>query len=476
MKISNRITIGTLSLLLIVGFLFIFQNKKIILLYHQEEKSDDISFYYQDTVCIDSLFPEYTGLPFYIQDTSFIAKGRHVFLRDPCRFSNNETSVKIRFMSKPVVEKTVKVKNWRERKNYLREITDVPYYKGSKISQFINFITEKITNSNYGVVALGDSLYYFDYGSIYMDYRGVKTRLKSSINLEWPEYNQMIKANGYIFFRNGSKIHVTTNNFETYKTIYNDRRGIKESMVWDDINNVLLFTMYTSGAERKRHYLLSYDPASEVIDTLQTFYTYNDYKTQGLRPYCRHIHLLCKDPYTGYLFIGVGDYNEEPAIYMSNDGGKSLLCVGRGTQNWRTLSIFFTDKSIYWTTDTETPQYIIEISRSMLSNLPILESNIKKYPIINSAIWWNLKLSDDEYLVGSNSEGCYYDDFHRIYLLHFNVQGPPTVYSVFEEKSLEQRDLGIKYHQTAPLFLDYNNNLWCYDTHLGYRQFKFNKK
>jgi len=80
---------------------------------------------------------------------------------------------------------------------------------------------------------------------------------------------------------------------------------------------------------------------------------------------CRHIHTITTDPYTGNIWMGTGDVDENSHIYYSADNGDSWKRVGFGSQMWRVLSIWFTKDYIYWSTDTEVAQKIFRIPRSV---------------------------------------------------------------------------------------------------------------
>ena len=80
---------------------------------------------------------------------------------------------------------------------------------------------------------------------------------------------------------------------------------------------------------------------------------------------CRHVHTLNIDPYTDHVWIGTGDFNQHSHIYYSPDNGNSWKQVGFGSQDWRVLAIWFTKDYIYWSTDTNSPQAIFRIPRTV---------------------------------------------------------------------------------------------------------------
>jgi hypothetical protein len=85
----------------------------------------------------------------------------------------------------------------------------------------------------------------------------------------------------------------------------------------------------------------------------------------------RHVHIVKQDPYTGDVFWGVGDKDNESRIMQRSFQDKVPGVFGEGSQLWRTLTLIFLEDSIVWGTDTETqnplkyPEYTsgVEITR-----------------------------------------------------------------------------------------------------------------
>lgn len=109
--------------------------------------------------------------------------------------------------------------------------------------------------------------------------------------------------------------------------------------------------------------------------TILHFYSRGSYQiTPQTRPITRHIHVVSVDPYTGNLWVGTGDHEHECSIYYSNNNGESFNLLGMGTQDFRTLSFWFTSKYIYWNMDSSDPQSIWRIARSAFNELGICPS------------------------------------------------------------------------------------------------------
>jgi len=105
-------------------------------------------------------------------------------------------------------------------------------------------------------------------------------------------------------------------------------------------------------------------------------------KDNSILTAARHIHIVTVDPYTGYLWVGTGDEDIHSKILFSPDYGESFQILGMGSQEWRTLSIWFTEDYIYWNMDSHEPQKIFRIPRAKITNnkmiTPILNSGFTK--------------------------------------------------------------------------------------------------
>jgi hypothetical protein len=441
-------------------------------------KNEKISFYYRDTLDLNVLFPAYRSYNVRIDTScSAVIFGRKLYFEKPEKILLSDIKIPVVFQKGgDKRSQDIYVRCWKDSVYQLAEVTEHPLWEGSKLKYYYDALKTRLGyDAKPTVVGKGDTLFSTLNGNLCMFYKNNKMQC-GSLELESPNFNQVMGGGNFLFLRTNNKLYVSTDDFISSKLIYDDRRGIKESMYWNSEKGTLVYSMYTPGKVRKRHYLLEYNPSTQTTDTIQTFYTTAEHDSLGLMPFCRHIHLICKDPYTGDLYVGTGDSDEESAVYRSSDGGHHLQRIGGGSQMWRTLSFFFTKDYVFWTTDSDHPQYISRLHRDTLTNCPVPDTIVTRYPLFNSALWCNIKINDNFYLLGSNSEGSYYDDFHRIYGLQFSSDGIPTVYSLIEEKSIPHKGGTVKFHQIHPLCKDYNNFIWCYDNELGIRKFMIEKK
>lgn len=68
--------------------------------------------------------------------------------------------------------------------------------------------------------------------------------------------------------------------------------------------------------------------------------------------FTRHIHFIQQDPYTGKMWICMGDLDHESRIGWSDDGFRSITYIGSGSQIWRSAHVVFTEEAVYWGTDS----------------------------------------------------------------------------------------------------------------------------
>jgi hypothetical protein len=66
----------------------------------------------------------------------------------------------------------------------------------------------------------------------------------------------------------------------------------------------------------------------------------------------RHIHAIQEDPYTNKLWMCTGDLNEESKVFWSENDFKTIIPIGQGNEIWRVCQLVFTEKAVYWGTDT----------------------------------------------------------------------------------------------------------------------------
>jgi hypothetical protein len=78
----------------------------------------------------------------------------------------------------------------------------------------------------------------------------------------------------------------------------------------------------------------------------------------------RHIHTVQLDPYSGALWLGTGDRNEECYVGVSDDGAASFRWLAHGTQTCRTCGFAFFPEFVLWGMDADhKPNRVIRLHR-----------------------------------------------------------------------------------------------------------------
>lgn len=63
-----------------------------------------------------------------------------------------------------------------------------------------------------------------------------------------------------------------------------------------------------------------------------------------------HVHAVQQDPYTGVVWVTTGDGDRESRIgFIDGEGGYTV--VGSGSQQWRAVSLLFTEDAVIWGMD-----------------------------------------------------------------------------------------------------------------------------
>jgi len=105
----------------------------------------------------------------------------------------------------------------------------------------------------------------------------------------------------------------------------------------------------------------------EVWDTVLEFASLDEWIADpSILDAARHVHTVAVDPYTGDVWVGTGDWNEHSKLLYSNDHGDSFHIVGMGRQAYRILSIWFTERYVYWSMDAWDEQCCWRIPRSQV--------------------------------------------------------------------------------------------------------------
>jgi len=79
----------------------------------------------------------------------------------------------------------------------------------------------------------------------------------------------------------------------------------------------------------------------------------------------RHVHGVFHDPYTDYIWVTTGDEDHECGLWVTTNRFKTIERVAGGTQQTRAIQLLFTEKFIYFGSDTPLERnWIYRLNRS----------------------------------------------------------------------------------------------------------------
>ena len=111
----------------------------------------------------------------------------------------------------------------------------------------------------------------------------------------------------------------------------------------------------------------------------------------------RHIHGCYWDNYENKIWVLTGDFKGENYLIKSDCNFKALKWYGDGSQHWRACNLFFTEKEVYWVTDSELQDnYLFKMNRE---NSEVLKT--EKFP---GPVWYMKELNNSQYLLGITCE------------------------------------------------------------------------
>jgi len=136
--------------------------------------------------------------------------------------------------------------------------------------------------------------------------------------------------------------------------------------------------------------------------------------------FTRHIHAIQQDPYTGKLWICMGDYDHESRIGWSDDGFLSINYIGSGSQVWRSSHVVFTEEAVYWGTDSgfDDSVGIYRWDKSSGEHYRVHQSP--------GAILFGTRLENGSLVFSTDREGFPIEQDHSTRLFVLGKEGPPS--------------------------------------------------
>lgn len=111
----------------------------------------------------------------------------------------------------------------------------------------------------------------------------------------------------------------------------------------------------------------------------------------------RHVHGCYYDKYRNKIWVLTGDFEGENIIQCSDLDFKKIETYGNGSQSYRAVNLFFTEKEVHWIMDSP-----LEKSYQFCLNRDT--KKVKKLFYFNGPVWYLKELDDGYYLAGSSVE------------------------------------------------------------------------
>ena len=112
----------------------------------------------------------------------------------------------------------------------------------------------------------------------------------------------------------------------------------------------------------------------------------------------KHVHGVYVDPFSRDLWIPTGDFQNECFVFqIKNKDFDQIVKHGDGTQNWRPVSMFFTDREIIWAMDSQ-----LESSCLQVFNRETKQLNKKRE--FDGPVWYSKHFQDGSAILQTTVE------------------------------------------------------------------------
>ena len=112
----------------------------------------------------------------------------------------------------------------------------------------------------------------------------------------------------------------------------------------------------------------------------------------------KHVHGVYVDPFSSDLWIPTGDFQNECFVFqVKNKDFNKIEKHGDGSQKWRPVSMFFTDKQIIWAMDSQ-----LEPSCLQVFNRQTKQLNEKKE--FEGPVWYSKHFQDGSGIIQTTVE------------------------------------------------------------------------
>jgi hypothetical protein len=157
-------------------------------------------------------------------------------------------------------------------------------------------------------------------------------------------YNVLKLPDGGLFASFDKSVGVLRNDrFEVIEGLVRPCRVLRSGCALGSDGNVYFGEYIQNPDHRDDIHVYRYAPTSGRLEVVRRF-------PPG---YVRHIHGIYADPYSDFLWCVSGDLEAECRMIRTRDGFETFEVVGEGDESWRCVSLAFTERAIYYATDSE---------------------------------------------------------------------------------------------------------------------------
>jgi len=134
---------------------------------------------------------------------------------------------------------------------------------------------------------------------------------------------------------------------------------------------------YWGNSERREVNIYSWRQGQE---TWQPVYTFSPGRI-------RHVHGILCDPYDHKIWVTTGDSNQESGIWVTDDQFQTLAQVAGGGQQIRAVQLLFTQRHVYFGSDTP-------LETNHIYRLDKHTGKIEMLQAVASSVFWGCKVGD----------------------------------------------------------------------------------
>lgn len=187
-----------------------------------------------------------------------------------------------------------------------------------------------------------------------------------------PSFPVMLDTNYGYFASSGSNIY-STHDFQQWTTELamshvNLQHGFSQHYDRNNLTEYLYAGEYSVDltAEHAVHRGISTGSNTQWDTVLDWGPEQDFYDDNSQLDTIRHVHAVVTDPYTGHIYVATGDVDQHSRLYFSSDNGENFQQLAMGSQKYRSLSIWFTERYVYWNMDSErADQHVYRLARSV---------------------------------------------------------------------------------------------------------------